>query len=242
MISFLKKFKYYFLAFAVLMMAFPFYKSNLVLPDQSVQTGFVVDSKRVLVIDPGHGGEDGGAISITGAVESELNLDISKRLDAIMGLCGVPVVMTRESETLEYPSDAKTVRARKVSDMKRRVDLVNGLNNAVLISIHQNNYPGRQPFGAQTFYGEKGDSHALADSIQNTLVKTLNQKNKRIAEEISDNIYLLKNVGCTSVLIECGFLSNPTEDALLKTNEYKLRVSWAIASAYLGFFGGTNES
>ncbi len=237
--SLLRKSKYCLAVLLSPLLLIPFLQGRYVAP---VQSGFVIDAKRVLVIDPGHGGEDGGAISISGAIESEINLDISKRLDLIMGLCGVPVVMTRETSELVYPEDAKTVKARKNSDMQRRAELVNSIKNPVLISIHQNNYPGKQPFGAQVFYGRKGDSRELAVYIQNTLIRALNSKNKRTAEEVSDNIHLMKNTDCTSVLIECAFLSNPTEDALLKTSEYRLRISWAIASAYLGFYGGKNES
>ncbi len=239
MLRLLKKFRYYIAAFIAVLLLYPLLKTEAV---STVKAGFVIKPKRVLVIDPGHGGEDGGAISITGAVESELNLDISKRLDLIMGLCGVPVVMTRDSEEISYPSDLKTVRSRKNFDMQRRSEIVNSLESPVLLSIHQNNFPGKQPFGAQVFFGSKGDSKALGEYIQSLLVKTLNLKNKRTAEEVSDNIFLLKSVGCSSVLIECAFLSNPAEDALLKTDEYKLRISWAIASAYLGFYGGANES
>lgn len=238
MIYILKKSKCILAALLALLLFFPFFRSYSSVPASS---GFVFPQKRVLVIDPGHGGEDGGAISISGAVESEVNLDISKRLDQIMGLFGIPVVMTRETNVLEYPSDAKTVRARKNSDMQRRTELVNKIENPVLISIHQNNYPGKQPFGAQVFYGGEGESKALGIYIQSILKKVLNSKSKRTAEEVSDNIFLLKYTSCTSVLIECGFLSNPLEDALLKTDEYKLRISWAIASAYLGFYGGKNE-
>lgn len=239
MLSLIKKYRYYIAALLAVLMFFPFLN---VYSASSIRTGFVINPKRVLVIDPGHGGEDGGAISITGTVESEINLDISKRLELIMGLCGVPVIMTRDSEDISYPSDLKTVRARKRYDMNRRAEIVNSVKNPVLLSIHQNNYPGKQPFGAQVFFGPKGDSQALGEYIQNMLIKTINSKNKRSAEEVSDNIFLLKNIDCSSVLIECAFLSNPMEDALLKTDEYKLRISWAIASAYLGFYGGKNES
>lgn len=239
MLTYLKKSRYYIAALLAALLFFPLLNSNSA---SSVKTGFITKPKRVLVIDPGHGGEDGGAISITGTFESALNLDISKRIDLIMGLRGVPVVMTRDSEEISYPSDLKTIRSRKNYDMQKRVETVNSVKDPVLVSIHQNNYPGKQPFGAQVFFGTKGDSKALGEYTQKLLIKTLNSKNKRTAEEISDNIFLLKNVGCSSILIECGFLSNPNEDALLKTDEYRLRISWAIASAYLGFYGGKNES
>ncbi len=204
--------------------------------------GFKVDTRRVLVIDAGHGGEDGGAVSITGALECDINLDISKKLDLIMGLFGIPVVMTRETADIKYPDDAKTVKARKNSDIQRRIEIVNKTENAVLISIHQNNYPSTQPSGAQVFYSETEESKKLAEFTQDILKTRLNPANKRPAVEVQDSIILMKHAKCTGILIECGFLSNPAENALLQTDKYKLKVAWAIASAYLGFYGGTNES
>lgn len=202
---------------------------------------FKVETGRVLVIDPGHGGEDGGAVSITGALECDLNLDIAKKLDTIIGLFGVPVVMTRETADIKYPDDAKTVKARKNSDIRRRIEIVNNIENPVLISVHQNNYPAKQPFGAQVFYSETEESKKLAEFTQNILKTVLNPLNKRPAVEVSDSIILMKQAKCTGILIECGFLSNPEENALLQTDTYKLKLAWAIAAAYLGFYGGTNE-
>ena len=95
---------------------------------------------RVLVIDAGHGGEDGGATSQTGLIESGVNLDIAKRLESLAGFFGIKTAMTRESETIEYPASAKTVRERKAFDQKSRIALINSFENAVLISIHQNKY------------------------------------------------------------------------------------------------------
>jgi len=212
---------------------------ELVIPTKSE---FVLESQRVLVLDPGHGGEDGGAVSLSGMHESVLNLDIAKRIDAIMGLFGTEVVMTRDEEELIYPDSANTTRKRKVADTKRRVEMINDIENAVLISIHQNIYPGKQPFGAQVFYSDKTpEGKALAIHTQNILRNTLNPNNKRQAVKVPADVYLMNNVDCTAILIECGFLSNPEEDALLRTDRYKLRIAWAVSCAYLSFFGGTNE-
>jgi len=235
----LKKLAYLAIA-AVIVLAVLIYPH---LKDTPAISDFVFAARRVLVLDPGHGGEDGGAVSLSGVHESAINLDIAKRIDAIMGLFGEAVVMTRDSQELEYPDDANSVRKRKVADTKRRTELVNSIENSVLISIHQNNYPGKQPFGAQVFYSDKTpEGKDLAIFTQDILKNTLNPRNKRTAVKVSKDIYLMNNVDCTAIMIECGFLSNPTEDALLRTDEYKLRVSWAVSCAYLSFYGGTNES
>jgi len=232
----------YFLIIALVLLVlllYPLIKEH-VMPARSE---FVFNSQRVLVLDPGHGGADGGAVSLSGVHESVINLDIAKRIDAIMGLFGVEVVMTRDTEELNYPDDANTIRKRKVADTKKRVELINSIDNAVLISIHQNIYPGKQPFGAQVFYSDKTpEGKELAVHTQNILRNTLNPNNKRQAVKVPNEVYILNNVDCTAILIECGFLSNPEEEALLQTDRYKLRIAWAVASAYLSFFGGTNES
>ena len=203
---------------------------------------FKTDTRRVLVIDPGHGGEDGGAVSLTGALESEINLDIAKKLDAIAGLFGVPVVLTRDSEKLDYPSDASTIRARKRYDTQRRTELVNSTENAVLLSIHQNIYPSPQPHGAQVLHAKTEGSRELAEFTQERLRAVLDPQNKRTAIQASGDIYLMSSIKRPGILVECAFLSNPAENALMQSDVYRLRVSWVIASAYLGFYGGTNES
>jgi len=243
MINLLKKLRFMAIpaTLVLVLLLYPSFKG--ILSDTPAISDFLYVTRNILVLDPGHGGEDGGAVSLTGALESEINLDIANRIDSIMGLFGQAVVMTRDSEELEYPAEANSVRKRKVADVKRRVALANSIENAVLISIHQNNYPGKQPFGAQVFYSEKTpESKELALFSQDILKNTLNPRNKRTAVKVSSDIYLMNNVDCTAIMIECGFLSNPTEEALLRTDEYKLRVSWAISAAYLSFFGGTNES
>ncbi|HHU06106.1 MAG TPA: N-acetylmuramoyl-L-alanine amidase [Clostridiales bacterium] len=231
----------YFVIIAVVILVLLLYPhiKDLVIPARSVS---VFDAQRVLILDPGHGGEDGGAVSLSGVHESVINLDITKRIDLIMGLFGTEVVLTRDAEELIYPDDANTIRKRKVADTKRRAELINSIDNAVLISIHQNIYPGKQPFGAQVFYSEKTpEGKDFAVHTQTILRNTLNPNNKRQAVRVPKDVYLLNNIDCTAILIECGFLSNPEEDALLQTDRYKLRISWAVACAYLSYFGGINE-
>ena len=171
----------YFVIIAVVILVLLLYPhiKDLVIPARSVS---VFDAQRVLILDPGHGGEDGGAVSLSGVHESVINLDITKRIDLIMGLFGTEVVLTRDAEELIYPDDANTIRKRKVADTKRRAELINSIDNAVLISIHQNIYPGKQPFGAQVFYSEKTpEGKDFAVHTRTILRNTLNPNNKRQA-------------------------------------------------------------
>ena len=184
----------------------------------------------VFVIDPGHGGEDGGAVSADGLKESEINLAIALRLDALLGLWGCPGVLTRNSEELDYPSTATTVRRRKQADLDRRVDLVNRTPNAVLLSIHQNKYPSSGPRGAQVFYRDEPQSLRLAEFAQAVL--TLGTKGEiRPITVISDSIYLMRMVASPAILVECGFLSNGDELELLRSGEYQTKLALCLACA-----------
>lgn len=188
-----------------------------------------------LVIDAGHGGDDGGAVTDSGVQEADLNLSISRRLCVLAELCGLHTAMTRSSDLIDYPDDAETIAARKVADQKQRVSFINQIPNAFLISIHQNQYPTAQPHGAQVLYGTTPGSRECAEPMQETLRAKLDPENRRLAAQISDQIYLMKNVHCPAVLIECGFLSNPEECSLLQTPEYQIKLTMAILSSYLQF-------
>ncbi len=192
------------------------------------------------VIDPGHGGSDGGAVSISGTLESGLNLEISLRLEQIFVLCGINCVMTRTSDEIEYPENAVTIRQQKAADQKNRVELVNSVANAVLISVHQNKYTTGQPFGAQVFFSKTEGSENFALLTQEKL-KSVDPDNYRIAKNIPDSIYLLKAVDCPAILVECGFLSNTRDEALLKSREYQIKLAAAIVSSYFSAFAGGKE-
>jgi N-acetylmuramoyl-L-alanine amidase len=124
----------------------------------------------VLVIDAGHGGEDGGAVSLSGVHESELNLDVAQRMAALSGLTGIEFTMTRDSEDIEYPAELKSTSKRKKYDQKKRIELINTTRNAVLISVHQNFYPHKSPHGPQSFYTKIEGSDSLAALIQDTFI------------------------------------------------------------------------
>ena len=188
-----------------------------------------------LIIDAGHGGLDGGAVSDSGVRESEINLDIAKKLDLLMGFLGARTVMTRDSEDIIYSESSNSIRKKKIEDMKCRVNLVNAMENAVLISIHQDKYPSGGPSGAQTLYARTDGSKALAENMQRVLISALNPGNCRTAAPIPGSIYLMNNVTCPALLIECGFLSNQEEEALLATPEYRLKIAATIAAGYLSF-------
>lgn len=192
-----------------------------------------LEREHTIVIDPGHGGEDGGATSCTGQPESAYNLEISLKLRDLMHLLGYETVMIRETDISVY-TEGDTIARKKVSDLKQRVKIINETENAVLVSIHQNSFSDSRYSGAQVFYAPAGESEALAEQLQQSFVQTLNPESRRQAKK-ADGVYLMRNINCTGILVECGFLSNPEEETLLKSAEYQKKLCCVIASA-LGNF------
>jgi N-acetylmuramoyl-L-alanine amidase len=189
-------------------------------------------SSRVIVIDPGHGGFDSGAVSPSGAREDELNLKVAMKLRQYLSEHRAVVILTRETD--------EALGSRKSEDMKKRIQIIRESNPDVVISIHMNKFPQSQYFGGQTFYmtgSEKGKR--LAECIQKRLVEELIEGNIRKAKN-ADNLLILKADSAPSVIVECGFLSNPKEEALLKTDAYQDRIAWSVFNGILDYF--TNEN
>lgn len=192
-----------------------------------------VERQHCIVIDAGHGGIDGGAISCTGALESNINLSIARRLDDLMHLIGFDTVMIRTSDESVY-TQGETIAAQKVSDLKNRVKMVNQTENALLVSIHQNLFADSRYSGAQVFYGRGQGSDLLARQLQTAFVETVNPESNRKSKP-ADSVYLMQHIDCTGILVECGFLSNPEEEAKLRTAEYQKQLCCVIAASVSQF-------
>lgn len=193
-----------------------------------------VQNRTVIIIDAGHGGIDGGATSCTGIPESHINLQISLRLNDLVQLLGFETKMIRETDTSVY-TEGNTIAAQKVSDLKQRVKMVNETKNAVLVSVHQNTFIDSRYSGAQVFYANDDTSRELAKVMQADLISNLNPGSKRQCKS-SDGIYLMQNIQRPGVLIECGFLSNPEEDANLQTAEYQKQIASVVATCISRFY------
>lgn len=193
-----------------------------------------VQNRTVIIIDAGHGGIDGGATSCTGIPESHINLQISLRLNDLVQLLGFETKMIRKTDTSVY-TEGNTIAAQKVSDLKQRVKLVNETKNAVLISVHQNTFIDSRYSGAQVFYANDNTSRELAKVMQAELISNLNPGSKRQCKS-SDGIYLMQNIQRPGVLIECGFLSNPEEEANLQTAEYQKQIASVVATCISRFY------
>lgn len=183
---------------------------------------------RRIIIDPGHGGIDGGASAAGGILESNINLQIGLRLNDLLHLLGIHTVMVRTEDISVYTS-GETIAAKKVSDLKERVRLVNQTDNGILVSIHQNHFTDSRYRGAQVFYADTTGSQDLARKMQSAMVTNLNPGSNRKAKKAT-GIYLMQNIQCTGILVECGFLSNPAEAQLLTDKNYQNNLCSVIAS------------
>lgn len=190
-------------------------------------------TQQTLVIDPGHGGEDGGAVSVTGQPESQINLAIALNLEQLMGFYGVPTVMTRRQDVSIHDEGADTLRKKKVSDLHNRVALINAVENATLISIHQNASPSPKHQGIQVFYGDEVLSRPLAQAIQKTMTQVMEPGKARVPQRIPTSVYLMNHVSCRAVLVECGFVSNPEEEKLLLEPAYQRKLAMTLAACYI---------
>ena len=191
---------------------------------------------RTLVIDAGHGGIDGGAISDDGTKESDINLAIALRLDSIVRFCGQKTVMTRLDDSLK--TDMISYSEHK--DLESRAAMINNTANAVLISIHQNDYPTAQPKGAQVLYSSHEGSERLGKLLQANLILQLDPENRRMACPAPKDLYLTANTNCPAVLVECGFMSNNFEVLKLKDPKYQTELAALIAASYLSFITDKN--
>ena len=144
-------------------------------------------------------------------------------------------VLLRTEDISLHSEGASTLREKKISDLHNRVDRVNSIDNAVLISIHQNSYSDSQYRGAQVFFAPTDGSQAFGEYTQEVLRVSLNPDNTRLAKQIPDTVYLMNHITCRAILVECGFLSNPEEDQLLQTSGYQLKLASALAGAYLQY-------
>ena len=187
----------------------------------------------MIVIDAGHGGEDGGAVAADGTVESGINLAIAQDLDALLRFLGCETRMTRTEDAAIYSDGARTLREKKASDLKNRAALVNETPGAVLLSVHQNNHSAKSASGAQAFFRNDSESVLWAQRTQQLLRETLGTDPKREATRIAKKVYLMNHINCRAILVECGFLSNPREDQLLQQEDYQTKLAMVLMSAYL---------
>lgn len=202
-------------------------------PTQSAAA--TMQSGRTVIIDAGHGGVDGGAVSADGIVEKHINLSIALKLKMLCEIFGYNVIMTREADISIHDADATTIKAQKTSDLHNRLKIADEHPDAILISIHQNKFQSTSSKGMQVFYSSNdAGSKVLAEAIQSFTKNNLMTDNERVTKPITKSVYLIYNAKQPAVLVECGFLSNREEAQMLNDEEYQQKLAYCI-------FGGLQE-
>ncbi len=215
----------------------------LIIPSLNFELPLPTDTdmgKVTIVIDAGHGGEDGGCEG-NGLVEKDLNLDISMRLASLLRAAGVNVVMTREEDVLLYDKSSDYEGKKKVQDVRRRLEIATEQENAVLVSIHMNYFAETKYSGLQVWYSKNDSkSRILANLIQTEVKTTLQPNNKRSIKEATSGIFLLNNATFPAALVECGFLSNTDEARALGDAEYRQALAKVIFEAIMEYISQNN--
>lgn len=195
----------------------------------------------VVVLDAGHGGIDGGA-TVNGIKESEINLQITQKLRTFLRLMGYQVVMTREGDYSIHDNGASSIRAKKRTDLKNRLSLMQKTPGAICVSIHLNRFAQSSVHGAQVFFGPCDGSESLARIIQESIAAHLQTDNDRVIKKADSSLYILRqNESNPAVMVECGFLSNPGDASNLQNDEYQNRLAVILGCAILQYDSENTE-
>lgn len=197
----------------------------------AIEADAAVSELPVLILDAGHGGEDGGATGTNGFLEKNLNLSLTKSLAALLRLCGYTVVETRTEDRLLYDAGTKKGH-KKQSDLENRLAFTEKYPNSVFISIHMNTYPTANCEGAQVWYSPNNEaSEAWAQAVQQHITAMLQPSNRRKIKSATSSIYILRHAKSPAILVECGFLSTPSDCERLSDPHYQKQLALALCSA-----------
>lgn len=209
--------------------------------ERALPTAAEAAERPVIVLDAGHGGLDSGAVGGNGTLEKDVNLSIVRILRDMLELSGFEVVLTRSEDISIYDAGVEGIRNQKLSDMDNRLEIVQSYPDSIFLCIHQNNYTDPKYFGGQMFYNNNNpDNRTLAQIMQNKFAE-LQPGNDREIKLSGDELFLLKSNPNPSLMIECGFLSNPDEEARLSTWEYQQQVAFTIFGGVMEFIDATSE-
>ncbi len=203
---------------------------------ENIQTTATPASGKTIIIDAGHGTPDEGAQSSSGTTEAQTNLKIALKLQNLLEQNGSKVILTRSDNNAIYDLDSKTLKQKKISDIKNRVKIGNGNSADIFVSIHLNKIPQSEYYGWQCFYNTKNEkSIELAKKIQENLNEAIQKENTRVAMKLN-TVYIMKNIEIPISIVECGFLSNPEEEKKLLEDSYQDRLAWGIYNGILDYF------
>lgn len=238
MIIVLRK-KNVFLILTILLLSIAIYSVNILIGKAVPVTG-TQNAQKVVILDPGHGGEDPGAVSEYSELkEKDINLNIVLKLKELLEGSNYKVILTRQDDKLEYSPETKGILQKRYQDLNRRKKIMDDSGADIVVSVHLNKFPQTQYFGAQTFYPPNSpNSQKLALAIQDSMIKNVDPQNTRAAKVKDDKtpIVILRDVKTTTAIVECGFLSNAEEEKRLATKEYQDKVAMGIKQGIDNYF------
>ena len=209
-------------------------------PPKALNTSADGYKYSTVIIDAGHGGEDGGASSKSGLVEKDINLELAFMLKEKLEAEGVRVILTRDTDRLLYDRNVNYQGRKKKLDMAARLDIINNAEDCIFISLHMNAFSDSRYSGLQVWYSDQHpDSQNLANQIQSDIKTNLQPNNNRKTKSAGTSIYLLSNSSCPAVLVECGFLSNAAEAKLFESAEYKNSLATQLSASIIQFLGNS---
>lgn len=220
-----------------------FFSLNDFINASEIQNHFQVKTadKKIILIDPGHGGMDGGAQSKNGTVEKNINLSISLKLRKALQDEGFKIVMTREEDKGLY-TDSGKVRKKKNEDLENRCKIKDESNCNMFISIHLNMFPQSKYYGSQVWYSSNPDSQRLAHIMQENFRNDLRDDSKRVEKAALDSYKILRcRKDIPSVIVECGFLSNPSDESKLKSEEYQQKIAESLRKSIKSYYASENN-
>lgn len=196
------------------------------------------ESQRVVILDPGHGGEDPGKVSeYSDLKEKDINLKIAMKTKELLEKENFTIILTRQEDKLEYSDGTTNITQKRRQDLTRRKKMMDESGAAIVVSIHLNGFPQKQYYGAQTFYPpDSSDSMKLANILQKSIKDNCDPGNPRQPQLKKDPIIILADLKTPTVIVECGFLSNADEEKKLGTEEYQDKIAFAIAEGIKNYF------
>ncbi len=234
----------FFLISSLILAALAYFLGTFYIPAPSAAVSSDTDARKykTVIIDAGHGGEDGGASSRSGLVEKHVNLSIAEALRDMLKVNGVNVIMTRDEDKLLYDRNVDFEGRKKKLDHAARLCIMQNTEDAVFVSIHMNSFTNPKYSGLQVWYSQNDTaSRTLADNIQSNNQKLLQPENTRKIKAATSAIFLLNKATCPAVLVECGFLSNPEEAARFETEEYRQKVAFMLFCSITEFLNAETE-
>ncbi len=184
-----------------------------------------------IVVDAGHGAPDGGAVGVSGTQEKDINLAIAKKLEETLEAKGIEVIMTRKDDNGIWDNPNDTIRRKKLSDMYNRRDIIDKSRADLFISIHMNSFTDKTASGLRIFYDRgHAEGEEIAELIQDNIASATGAVTEAV-RTADEKLFLMKSPPMPAVLVECGFISNKTEEERLKNDEYQSKIAWAIAES-----------